>query len=206
MILDACCGPKEMYRGLHKRFTDEEIVYIDIRKGHFDRSQWGQPQLVVEPTIQTDLKHLPFQDEVFTLILFDPPHGGFTMDTWMGIKYGGLTIPQFREMLAWANIEFARTLKPAGVLLAKIQEVDYRDNTLKGAFRNFKQLLNIRYKSQGSVRSEQLVTAWHIYIKKLAPTTLEPSYTLTQRFEAQEQLEQQRRLKLQKSSTLAAYL
>lgn len=169
MILDACCGPKEMYRGLKKHFTTDEIVYIDIRKGTFTIPYTEGKKIKVEPTVQADLKKLPFKDGAFTLILFDPPHGGFTIDTWMGAKYGGLSASDYKNMLIWANIEFTRTLVPGGVVLAKIQEYEDREFYITGFFHNFRLILDIKLRSRGTSKSKKLYTHWFVFAKKPAP-------------------------------------
>jgi len=169
MILDACCGPKEMYHGLHKKFTDQEIVYIDIRKGTFTIPYTEGKKIHIEPTVQADLKKLPFKDNTFTLILFDPPHGGFTIDTWMGAKYGGLTASDYKNMLVWANIEFTRVLVEGGIILAKIQEYEDREFYITGFFHNFKLLLDIKIRSRGTSKSERLFTHWLVFAKKPSP-------------------------------------
>ena len=166
MILDACCGPKEMYRGLHKHFSQEEIVFIDIRKGTYNRDKWGIPPLNVTPDVQADLKKLPFRDGVFNMVIFDPPHGSFTMDAFLGVKYGGLTMREYRTLIVWANREFARVLQPQGLILAKIMEVEDRDLYLERAFHDFKLLLKIKYSSQRAIKTSRAITVWQLYVKR----------------------------------------
>lgn len=167
MILDACCGPKEMYRSLHKKFSDDEIIFMDIRHGAFDRSKWEIEPLMVEPDIIADIKHLPFRDKIFNAIIFDPPHGSFNLESFLGVKYGGLTINEFQHLVIWANIEFARVLIDGGVIFAKIMEVENRYKVLENSFRNFKLLLNIRYRSQRAIKTSKAITVWQLYVKKV---------------------------------------
>ena len=174
MILDACCGPKEMYRGLHRKFSQDEIIFMDIRRGEFNRDKWGIPPLKVEPDIVADLKKLPFKDAVFNMIIFDPPHGSFNIESFLGVKYGGLSQKEFKLLVVWASVEFARVLKDGGVVFVKIMEVEDRYNIVERAFLNFKKLLVIKHKSRRAVKISKAITVWQLYVKKPVPTLVSP--------------------------------
>jgi tRNA G10 N-methylase Trm11 len=169
MILDACCGPKEMYRGLHRQFTQDEIIFIDKRLGDFDRTKWGIEPLKVEPDIQADIKHLPFKDGSFNIIIFDPPHGSFTLESFLGVKYGGMSPRELRDLLIRANVEFNRVLIDGGVVFAKIMEVEDKDYMLEKTFTNFKYLMRIRYGSQRAIKTSKAITVWMLMVKKISP-------------------------------------
>ena len=170
MILDACCGPKMMYKGLHRQFTQDEIIFMDIRKGIFPLDKWNVPPVIVEPDIIADIHHLPFRDSIFSLILFDPPHGSFGVEAYFGAKYGGLTPKEYVSLLIWANIEFARVLTPDGYVFAKIHETQERHTRAVHNFSNFKLLMDISYRSQARKNTSETSTHWLVFVKKSADT------------------------------------
>lgn len=79
-ILDATCGSRMMWFDKNH----PEAIFIDKRKGVF--TAYGN-EIIVSPDIQVDFKNLPFEDESFYLVVFDPPHskwlGGNTIDRSM---------------------------------------------------------------------------------------------------------------------------
>ena len=168
MILDACCGPKMMYKGLHRNFSQEEIVFMDIRKGVFPLDKWHVPPVIVEPDILADIHKLPFRDKVFSLILFDPPHGSFGVAAYFGAKYGGLKPSEYVSLLIWANIEFARVLKDDGYILAKIHQYGERDRAAIRNFTNFKLLMSIDFESKAGHKNVKGKTRWMIFVKRSA--------------------------------------
>jgi len=98
MILDATCGKRMMW--FNKFYKD--CVYMDIRRE-------------VGPDLVADFRMLPFPDETFDLIVFDPPH----TITGHGIfrrKFGGLQSDTIHIDLYRAAKELFRVLKPNGFL------------------------------------------------------------------------------------------
>jgi len=76
MILDVTIGARKIYQNWDKKLNDP-IVGIDIRKGDFSldyESQWTKCNIIIKPTILADMASLPFQDNTFNTIIFDPPH------------------------------------------------------------------------------------------------------------------------------------
>lgn len=66
-ILDACCGSKMFWFDKN----NQETTYMDIRKEKID--VYGK-HVNVDPDIQADFRNMPFSDNSFDLIVFDPPH------------------------------------------------------------------------------------------------------------------------------------
>ena len=168
MILDACCGPKMMYKGLHKQFSQDEIIFMDIRKGHFFYDLEKKRPVNIEPDIMADLKHLPFRDSVFSLIMFDPPHGDFSIKSFFCNIYGSLRPQEYITLLIWANIEFARVLKDDGYIFAKIHCHDGRDKTAIRNFTNFKLLMTIELESRLYKKGMKGITRWMLFVKRSA--------------------------------------
>jgi len=85
----------------------------------------GERQIVVDPDIIADFTALPFSDEQFSLVVFDPPHVARSGDTsWLLKKYGKLT-GDWREMLRHGFKECFRVLKTDGTLIFKWAETQF---------------------------------------------------------------------------------
>lgn len=74
-ILDACCGPRMMwFDGKDKRalFIDkrQETHAVDIGT----HGTVGRAPIEIEPDIVADFTAMPFPDESFYVVVFDPPH------------------------------------------------------------------------------------------------------------------------------------
>lgn len=130
MILDAGCGARHMYSGWDKKL-DGDIIGIDIRQGDFSYSaaynfddkskarQWGTSKVLIKPHIQADMKFLPFRDNVFDAVLFDPPHTNAGLGSWVWKRYGGWSQSEVIQTARAINDEFARVLKANGFIVMK---------------------------------------------------------------------------------------
>ena len=124
-ILDVTCGSRTIW--FNKNHP--AAVYCDRRRETY-RNIWkstknkSEGDCVVEPDIQCDFTNLPFEDNSFFLVIFDPPHLLKAKETaWLVKKYGKLddTWPQ---MLHDGFAECMRVLRPDGVLIFKWSEYD----------------------------------------------------------------------------------
>jgi len=118
-ILDACCGPRYMW--VNKKHPN--ALYIDIRmekKGFFPYRR----NLEVKPDMQVDFIDMPFEDESFKLVIFDPPHG---VTNGKGINiykiFGVLDPLNWRRTLKKGFDECWRVLEQNGILLFKWNEI-----------------------------------------------------------------------------------
>ena len=119
-ILDACCGSR-MFWFDHKNpnavFVDKRICEAQViwKSGDGKSVRYCS----VKPDIQADFRNLPFPDESFWHIIFDPPHLLKIGDTaWMAKKYGKL--PQDWQSLIHDGFrECWRVLKTNGTLIFK---------------------------------------------------------------------------------------
>lgn len=115
-ILDACCGSRMFW--FDKEHPD--TTYMDIRKEEAELCDGRQ--LIVAPDLLADFRDMPFEDESFYMVVFDPPHlvkAG--EDSWLAKKYGKLdeTWPfDIRQGFE----ECLRVLKPNGTLIFKWNE------------------------------------------------------------------------------------
>lgn len=124
-ILDATCGSRTIW------FQKEchEAIYMDCREEH-DTAIWKSTKndsvrkLDVEPDVVADFTNMPFEDNTFDLVVFDPPHLVNVGETaWLKKKYGKLT-GDWPKMIHDGFWECMRVLKPYGTLVFKWSEVD----------------------------------------------------------------------------------
>lgn len=124
-ILDTTCGSRTIW--FNKNHP--AVVYCDKRKAEYSdiwKSTKGHSKRIcaIDPDIQCDFTELPFPDESFSLVIFDPPHLQKVGDNaWLAKKYGKVD-PDWRRMLHEGFSECMRVLKPDGVLIFKWNEYD----------------------------------------------------------------------------------
>ena len=118
-ILDVCCGSRMFWFDK----SDERVIFLDKRKEFHllnDKSQKnGVRELEINPNILSDFTRLPFAENIFQIVVFDPPHFEKNGEkSWLNLKYGTLK-GNWREMLRDGFSECFRVLKPNGVLIFK---------------------------------------------------------------------------------------
>ena len=127
-VLDPCCGGRMMWFDREHPavvFGDrrsETIVVTDRSHGKAD----GTRELRIEPDTLMDFRALPYPDETFWHVAFDPPHlvrAG--PKSWLAAKYGKLG-PDWREDLRQGFSECLRVLKPNGTLNFKWNETQIK--------------------------------------------------------------------------------
>ena len=116
-ILDVCCGSKMFYADKNNpnvMFCNNRIVELNIL--------CNGEKLEIKPDMQVDFKNLPFDDESFYLVIFDPPHIRYGSEkSFMVQKYGKLD-KEFKINLAKGFKECMRVLKTNGTLIFKWSE------------------------------------------------------------------------------------
>lgn len=123
LVLDATAGSRMFW--LNR--SDPRALYADKRyERHLlpDSSHQadGQRLLVVEPDLQCDFTALPFANDSFALVVFDPPHlVRCGKRSWLGKKYGKLEGP-WQDDLRLGFAECFRVLRPLGTLIFKWNE------------------------------------------------------------------------------------
>lgn len=118
-VLDACCGSRMFW--FDRR--DPRAVFVDKRRESHTlpdvSSAGGSRELVIDPDVQADFTALPFEDDTFAHVVFDPPH--FERNgarSWVGLKYGTLA-GDWPDMLRRGFAECFRVLRPGGTLVFK---------------------------------------------------------------------------------------
>ncbi|MBV6817745.1 class I SAM-dependent methyltransferase [Rahnella sp. PD12R] len=116
-ILDMCCGSRMFW--LDKQ--DERAVFIDVRSE--EHTLCDERLLVISPDVIADFRQLPFADNSFAQVVFDPPHLARAGEkSWMRKKYGVLDKATWRDDLASGFREAFRVLRPHGTLVFKWNE------------------------------------------------------------------------------------
>ena len=115
-ILDVCCGSKMFW--FQKNRTD--TVYMDNRE--LEDVLCDDRKLIIKPDIVADFRNIPFPDNIFKLVVFDPPHlVRVGASSWLAKKYGQLS-PNWQEDLKQGFKECFRVLENYGVLIFKWNE------------------------------------------------------------------------------------
>lgn len=115
-ILDACCGSRMFW--FDKQ--NENTLYMDNRR--FRDTLCDGRKLIVNPDVVADFRDMPFEDNTFYLVVFDPPHlVTVGENSWLAKKYGKLS-PDWKQDIAQGFRECMRVLKPNGTLIFKWNE------------------------------------------------------------------------------------
>ncbi len=115
-ILDACCGSRMFW--FDKQ--NEDALYMDNRQ--LSEVLCDGRTLNVNPDVVADFRDMPFDDESFYMVVFDPPHlirAG--EDSWLAKKYGKLDDLWQFDIRQGFN-ECMRVLKTNGTLIFKWNE------------------------------------------------------------------------------------
>lgn len=122
-ILDPRCGSRMMW--FDKQ--DNNTLFGDMRtEEHFLPDRHYIRHLEIKPDVKLDFRNLPFKDNTFRLIAFDPPHlvrAG--KKSWLALKYGKLG-EDWQTDIKQGFAECFRVLKPGGVLIFKWNEDQIR--------------------------------------------------------------------------------
>ena len=116
-ILDATCGSRMIW--FNKEHS--ETVYMDNRE--LQETLCDGRTLNINPDTVADFRDMPFENESFYLIIFDPPHlvrAG--KESWLAKKYGILDEENWMDDIRQGFQECVRVLKINGTLIFKWNE------------------------------------------------------------------------------------
>lgn len=119
-ILDACCGSRMFWFDK----DNPNAVFMDIRNEVCTLSD-GQT-VIVHPNIIGDFTSIPFPDNSFKLVVFDPPHLVWAGKTANLYKRFGKLQSDWRSELRKGFSECFRVLEPYGVLIFKWSETQLK--------------------------------------------------------------------------------
>lgn len=147
-ILDACCGSKMFW------FDKENpnVIFADNRC--LETTLCDGRALVIKPDEIIDFRNMPYKDNSFKMVVFDPPHLIKAGEkSWLRQKYGILPA-EWKEYIKRGFEECMRVLEPYGVLVFKWNEEQIKTSEILASI-NFKPLF-------GDKRSK---THWMVFMK-----------------------------------------
>ena len=123
-VLDACCGSRMFW--FDKR--DGRALYVDKRRETVtmpdQTRESGTRTWVIDPDHLADFTNLPFPDNTFACVIFDPPHRVAKTMTGNLLMFYGILNGEWRDMLRRGFAECFRVLRPEGTLVFKWCESD----------------------------------------------------------------------------------
>lgn len=147
-ILDVCCGGKMFYFDKANKnvlFCDKRQIKTNLCDGR---------KFEVTPDLICDFTNLPFENETFYHIVFDPPHlKNIGENSYMAIKYGKLN-EDWKTVIKQGFNECMRVLKPYGTLVFKWNEEQIK----------LKEILNI-IDYQPLYGNRRAKTHWLVFVK-----------------------------------------
>jgi ubiquinone/menaquinone biosynthesis C-methylase UbiE len=123
-ILDACCGSKMFWFDK----SNPAVLFADIRNESHILCD-GQ-ELNIKPDLQMDFRNMPFDDNTFKMVVFDPPHVDNLGDSSCLAKKYGRLFPSWETDIKQGFDECMRVLEPSGVLIFKWNEIRIKLNQL----------------------------------------------------------------------------
>lgn len=162
-ILDATCGAKNMWFNPNHPL----VTYIDKREGKFvswDKKNCSRRITEIKPDMVLDwTKTLPFDNNEFDMILFDPPHviRNKECNIHMDMKYSILKKDTWKQDLKKGITELFRVLKPNGVFVFKWGQFSISINDIIKLF-PYPPLFGNKTKGQ-SVNDKD--TIWIVFLK-----------------------------------------
>lgn len=141
-----------------------DVVFGDCRRETLtvtDRSRGnasGNRVLRIEPDVLHDFRAIPYPDESFRLVAFDPPHlvqAGTR--SWLAAKYGKLS-GNWREDLRAGFSECFRVLELEGVLVFKWNETQVK----------LREVLELTPEKPlfGQISGNRGMTHWLVFMKR----------------------------------------
>lgn len=115
-ILDVTCGPRGIWFNPHEMHT----LYCDQRREHHESYYDAHRTIDVYPDVVCDFTKLPFPNDTFNLVVFDPPHLIGKDKSWLKKRFGYYESKESAMSSINAGIsECIRVLKLNGVLIFK---------------------------------------------------------------------------------------
>ena len=149
-ILDACCGSRMFWFDK----DNPNVLFADNRE--LETTLCDGRALVIKPDEKIDFRNMPYEDNSFKMVVFDPPHLMHAgKNSWLGQKYGILP-KEWKPYIEQGFNECIRVLEPYGTLIFKWSEEQIRTSEVLKCI-NYKPLL-------GDKRSK---TRWIVFMKSI---------------------------------------
>jgi len=114
--------PASSMRSFYFDKTDDRVVFGDIREEETHLLTNGQT-IHIKPDQVMDFRDIPYPDDTFYAVVFDPPHlFNLSEKSWIRKKYGVLDKTSWHEDIGQGFAECFRVLKPNGTLIFKWNE------------------------------------------------------------------------------------
>lgn len=150
-ILDACCGSKMFWFDKN----NPDVIFADNRE--LETTLCDGRRLVIKPDETIDFRDMPYPDNTFKLVVFDPPHLIHAGESsWLKAKYGVLP-EDWKTYINRGMHECMRVLEPDGILIFKWNEDQIKTSELLNSI-DFKPLF-------GDKRAK---THWMCFMKGVA--------------------------------------
>lgn len=147
-ILDVCCGSRMFYFDRQ----NPNVIYADNRE--LETTLCDGRTLLIKPDVHMDFRDIPYKDNTFKIVVFDPPHLIYAgTGSWLANKYGILP-KDWPEYLKQGFEECMRVLESDGLLIFKWNEEQIKFSSVLKVFEK-KPLL-------GDQRGK---TRWVVFIK-----------------------------------------
>lgn len=118
-ILDMTCGGRSIWFQKNHPNT----IFFDRRDVEYEQTFGSNPSarhIRVHPDVMGDFRELPFADNTFNLVVFDPPHIVRGGERWLTKAYGQYaTAQEALDSVSRGIKEGMRVLKPKGTLIFK---------------------------------------------------------------------------------------
>lgn len=153
-ILDACCGSRMFWFDKN----NPECLFMDKRRETLTAKDGDKIRTIeINPDVVADFTDMPFKDNSFYMVVFDPPHmKSLGENSWMAKKYGRLP-DNWQEVIRDGFKECMRVLKPNGTLVFKWNESEVKTSEI---------LSIIPYKPLfGHTSGKQSKTIWMCFMK-----------------------------------------
>ncbi len=153
LVLD----PASSVRSFYFDKQDDRVLFGDIRENEKHLLTNGQA-IHIKPDQVMDFRAIPYPDESFQAVIFDPPHRvKLTAESDFIKKYGALEKDTWEEDLTQGFKECFRVLKTNGTLIFKWSEVSIKLRDIL-ALTDQKPLL-------GHPSGKKMTTHWVLFIK-----------------------------------------
>nr|DAE18742.1 MAG TPA: Methyltransferase small domain [Siphoviridae sp. ctXmm2] len=127
-VLDACCGSRMFYFDKN----NEDVIFADCRE--LETTLCDGRTLMIKPDVKMDFRDMPYKNNSFKVVVFDPPHlVNAGTGSWLAQKYGILPI-DWPTYLKQGFDECMRVLEPSGLLIFKWNEDQIKLSEVLKAF------------------------------------------------------------------------